>query len=339
MKKRITTLLFIGLLVINLSMVNFKTVSAQVIPSNEPAAKVVNWANWREKGYTGKGVKIAVIDQGNFNTKLSIYNNMITKVDDPLFDVPGSCDLKHVQGTVGVINQIAPDAQIFLYSSGRNLKDIVEDCHSRGINIINFSATTSAFPEEIRALNKYCISDMLFVESAGNEGKSLQGLCLLPQIVKVGAGSTGVASLIRESYSSYGEELDTIGVTNLLVYNDNGDLMQFMGTSCAAPAVTGMMAQFYQYYNEKMGKFPNAYDARMYINNRSIDMEDIGFDIYTGYGYLKQPDIDIIEKQLTLANNHTENSVKMIDKQGQIVYVAHEIVKDDIILKGYRLTQ
>lgn len=232
--------------------------------------------------YTGKGVKIAVIDMG-IDRKHPEYRDNLTKIinsrdgsDKIICDDIDVC--YHGTAVMGVIASningiglrgIAPEAEmIFIhldlkgYVGDDEILDALYLAEKENVDIINASWGTG----EVSPIVKEKIDDMasngrkgkgiIFVFASGNKGQNSNNDESMLESV-IGVGSTDEENL-RAIYSNFGQGLDimvgggfNLGITttypqnvdtHLNIYLKAEAYKKFQGTSASAPIVSGSIA-------------------------------------------------------------------------------------------------
>ncbi|WP_216829898.1 peptidoglycan-binding protein [Alkalihalobacterium elongatum] len=268
--------------------------------------QVVDWGvqqiqapkSW-ESGFTGKGVKIAVLDtgiaphqdlkiEGGFSTKTSSYD------DD---NGHGT----HVAGIIGAKNNsvgvvgVAPDAQLYsvkvLDESGvGNISDIVEGIEwaiSNNMDIINLSLATPNRSDTLkRVVDNAYNSGILVVAAAGNYGTGSGNTVEYPARY---ASAIAVAATNsknnRWATSATGPavEISAPGV-NILSTHLNNKTRLSSGTSMSTAFVTGTLALLKEAH-------PNLthLQYRKMLQDMAIDLGPTGRDELYGFGLVQAP--------------------------------------------------
>lgn len=224
-------------------------------------------------GYTGKGVKIAIIDSG-INSKhpdLKVAGG-VSKVENSSAFTDGNGHGTHVAGVIGAQNNsigtvgVAPDSLIYsvkvLSANGvGTLEGVVAGIQwaiDQKVDIINMSLTTINDDKALRDIaQKAYEAGIVVIAASGNEReKGLYNDVLYParfsSVIAVGS----VSKLNKLSYfSNYGasQELVAPGEGILSSFTDskttsNEDYAISEGTSVASPFVAGTFAQYMEAY-------------------------------------------------------------------------------------------
>lgn len=205
------------------------------------------------KTTTGKGINIAIIDDG-FNLKhedlkgvhlLFSYDvDTKTLTSDPRskLDIHGT----QVAGVIfarhnGIgIDGIAPDANLIAIRQTTNTtSDTVlafSVAKEAGADIINCSWNSPVLLEPVYDVIKSVSKEIAVVFAAGNSGKEIKLLSTeasIPEVITVGA---------TQKYSNYGKVVDIKIPSGLETTRRNGSYGMFGGTSSTAPVISGLLA-------------------------------------------------------------------------------------------------
>jgi len=224
-------------------------------------------------GYTGKGVKIAIIDSG-INSKhpdLKVAGG-VSKVENSSAFTDGNGHGTHVAGVIGAQNNsigtvgVAPDSLIYsvkvLSANGvGTLEGVVAGIQwaiDQKVDIINMSLTTINDDQALRDITQKAYdAGIVVIAASGNERekglyKDVLYPARFPSVIAVGS----VSKLNKLSYfSNYGasQELVAPGEGILSSFTDskttsNEDYAISEGTSVASPFVAGTFAQYMEAY-------------------------------------------------------------------------------------------
>ncbi|EIM07328.1 extracellular alkaline serine protease [Planococcus antarcticus DSM 14505] len=258
-------------------------------------------------GYTGKGVKIAIIDSG-INSKhpdLKVAGG-VSKVANSSAFTDGNGHGTHVAGVIGAQNNsigivgVAPDSQLYsvkvLSANGiGTLEGVVAGIQwaiDQKVDIINMSLTTVNNDQTLRDITKKAYeAGILIVAASGNERES--GLysdvlypARFPSVIAVGS----VSQLNKLSYfSNYGasQELVAPGENILSSFVDSlstsqDDYAISEGTSVASPFAAGTFAQYMEAYPHLSNK-----QLRETVKRAATDLGAKGRDNQYGNGLIK----------------------------------------------------
>ncbi|ARK25362.1 hypothetical protein SporoP37_12320 [Sporosarcina sp. P37] len=263
--------------------------------------KVRAQSSWRN--YTGKGVKVAVLDSG-----ISLRHEDVT-VSGGVSFVAGTSSYAddhnhgtHVAGIIGAKNNhtgvvgVAPDAELYAVKViDRNNSFLTSDL-IKGIDwsitnemdILNMSLYTYDY------YNHYGLHEI--IKTAYNEGMLLVGITgntgtdsrdntvnypgKYSEVIAV--GSIDEDSLVSY-YSSFGSETE-VTAPGSYVYSTlkNGSYGYMSGTSMAAPHVAGLLALLKEEYPNYTNR-----QLRSKLIQNSIDMGTLGRDPYYGHGLVQ----------------------------------------------------
>ncbi|WP_084244314.1 S8 family peptidase [Planomicrobium okeanokoites] len=265
-------------------------------------------------GYTGKGVKIAVIDSG-INSKhpdLSVAGGA-SMIDNTSPFTDGAGHGTHVAGVIAALNNsigvvgAAPDAEIYsvkvLASSGvGSLEDVLEGIQwaiDQDMDIINLSLTTDYNIPELEALLKKANElGIIVVAAAGNieivdtRGNYVQNTADVlyparyPSVIAVGSTDTN-NRLSGFSYRGPSVEIVAPGqgiysTFSTIATSGHDDYKSSEGTSVSTPFVSAVFAQ----YKEAYPHLTNA-QLRASVKRAVIDLGVKGKDNLYGHGLVQ----------------------------------------------------
>lgn len=262
--------------------------SYQAVRANEAA----------QKGLTGKGVKVAVIDSGiSPHPELTIAGGTST-VDYTSSWTDDNGHGTHVAGIIGAhrngtgIVGVAPDANLYAVKAMNEkgegtLQDILEGIDwsiANGMDIINLSLGTEADSRMMHdMINKAYARGIMLVGAAGNDGvadgtgNTVDYPAKYDSIIAVAAIDR---YLKRATFSSTGNEVEASapGVDVLSTYT-GGRYAYMSGTSQATPHIAGLLALLKQQNSALSGSA-----LRNELMKHTIDLGTAGRDPWYGYG-------------------------------------------------------
>lgn len=261
---------------------------------------VVNATYAWNNGYTGKGVKVAVLDSG-----IDTHHEDLTVAGGASFvDYTTSYDDDnghgtHVAGVIGAKNNdvgvvgVAPDAELYalkvLDSTGKGyLSDVIAGIDwavDNKMDVLNMSLTTSIdSPALHNAVDQAYANGLLVVAAAGNTGNAegsgdtIQYPAKYSSVIAVGAVDQNNQ---RAAFSATGSKLELVapgvGVASTSLHGYDAS----NGTSMAASFVTGELALLKQ----QNAAYSNA-QLRNLLDVHVTDLGDSGKDPLFGYGLL-----------------------------------------------------
>ena len=255
----------------------------------------------RAKGYTGKGVTIAIID-GKVDTSVPELAGA-NVVDKSPCAINGSNEsASHGTGIASLLVSqdygIIPDATLLAYQSidstsyaGKDcpmkagalptdLSSLVNQAINDGASIVNFSASSSMHRADLKwAIARAMSQGVIITASVGNGGADENESHLSRW-----SGVVGVSAIDTDgkfaSYSSWGQGVTTTAVGGPFVERNisDGKIGSTQGTSYSAPIVAGALAQ-------ARAKWPNATANQLLqlLVNTAVGHEN-GWNQYGGYG-------------------------------------------------------
>jgi len=268
----------------------------------------VNAAETHKMGFTGKGIKIGIIDSGidQNHPDLEIAGG-ISYIGSPTDYHDDHGHGTHVAGIIaardndiGIIG-VAPEAELYaikVMGNDRlgNTSDVVRGIEwavANDLDIINLSITTqqkSIIMES--ALHNAYEHGLLIVGSAGNNLKEFNEPvdvlypARFPTVMAVGAVNENNK---KSTFSYYGNSLEFVApgeeiISTFIANLPNKPYASSSGTSMAAPFVTGVAAL----YKEAYPLFDNK-KIRSLMQASTIDLGPPGKDSQYGYGLVQAP--------------------------------------------------
>lgn len=257
----------------------------------------------RAKGYTGKGVTIAMID-GPVETAAaelmgaSIQEREICTIDSSLASKSHGTSVASV--LVSESYGVAPEAMLLTYRTGsrqdgdqpssdcldegKHLKYgyawLLNAAMNDGAQIINVSSSSTSHEDSLKwAIARSIAQGSIITASAGNGGADENATSLSQWSGVVGVTAIGIDGN-RQDYSSWGQGVTTTAVGGPLSVHDydTGQIKQVSGTSVSAPIVAGVLALARQ-------KWPNATSNQLLQLLVKTGLNpDHTWNQYTGYG-------------------------------------------------------
>ena len=253
----------------------------------------INAMKMWNKGYKGKGIKVAVLDTGTpEHDDLNIVDAENFTNDSSDKDNQGHAT--HVAGTVGAngrIKGVAPEAEIYTAKvlsdkgSGANswIAEGISWCVDKDVDIINMSLGSPMDSREIRsAVSEAHRAGIIMVAASGNSGYE-HGIGYPAAYDDVIATAAIDGEKERPDFSSVGEEneIAAAGVEVVSTYLDNR-YARLNGTSMASPHIAGAIALIMQ----EQGKLALP-EIREIIHNNATHPYDKERGEYYGYGIFK----------------------------------------------------
>jgi subtilisin family serine protease len=134
---------------------------------------------WQAAGYTGRGIKIGILDQGFDGYRALLGRELPMNIEVKSF-VPGfnidETGIDHGTAVAEIIHAVAPDAQLyFAYYDGGDVSmgNAVDWLLSQGVQIISHSAGGMAAPidgtgRDAQLVDEVAAQNILWINSAGN---------------------------------------------------------------------------------------------------------------------------------------------------------------------------
>ena len=257
----------------------------------------------RAKGYTGKGVTIALLD-GEINTAAPELAGATIIDKSPCTVTSGPFSKSHGTALASLLVSkaygAAPEAILLSYRTSFSLQDdqsgsdctirngiaiedpasLINHAISDGAQIISISSTDRDSTDATKwAIARANAQGVIIVSSVGNEGKdeTLDSYSKWSGVVGVSAiDTTGKVA----SYSSWGSGVTVAAIGGPIVAHDYGTNTNISaeGTSNSAPLVAGFLALAKQ-------KWPNATSNQLLqLLTKTARTDQSGWNTYIGYG-------------------------------------------------------
>jgi hypothetical protein len=254
---------------------------------NKKIFNKLNITGWTK--YTGKNVKLATLE--TVNPTKSLF-----PIKTPLGNITGEIN-SHGYNTLDIVNQIAPDAELYTLPHGepditiRSLKYAIDN----GINFIISSIAGVIDPEEKEWFAKAIDAGVTFICSAGNsKDKGVTGYAIYDEWISI----TGVdLKENKQNYASIGKEVDfaSVGEPYIRHATIKNRWFTIPGTSFIQPIVSGMLCLVQQHYKDNYGFYLNQNQLIEYMIAHSKDLGEQGRDNIYGHGLFILPEVDKLE--------------------------------------------
>ena len=294
----------------------------------------INLNEIHERGVTGKGIKVAVIDNALVkpNNKLDIKSNY--SIDDRI--LYGD----HATACASIIKSrefgIAPDCELYSLSTNDNtvsieaskkVADCIKWCVNKGIDIVSISLGIGeeAHLSELEEACMYAYSKgVIIVAGAGNNGNEKNDDMFDIKIPGSYAHTICVSNVDRSTgkiseVSSRGYGIDFAGYGDgNKAYNTKGETYLFKGTSSATPYIAGCIALIKQQLPQL-----NMLEVYDILKENAIKIDNNIKSTKYGYGLIKPMLIpkdykyknrDFLEAKESLKNIYFEDIVLNISE-------------------------
>lgn len=260
------------------------------------------------KKFTGKGVKVAVIDSGistHEDLKVTGGHNTLDGQDPEAWNVDEKGHGTHTSGIIaaqqneiGIIG-VAPDAEVYslkVFPGGRfsDLIEAINWCIDNYMDVISMSLGSSIPSLQIqKALSEATERGLTCIAAAGNNGgavsypaayenvvavSAIGKLDTFPEdsahVLKVGHSSNLYPEIFFADFSNFGTQIDVCAPGVAILSSVPTGYASWDGTSMACPIVSGLAALILEAYPEiRTGDEWQQYYVREIIINSA---EDIG---------------------------------------------------------------
>lgn len=255
-----------------------------MLKENMQVLKDLNIDEWNEKGYTGKDVKVAILD-----VDCKPYSHM----NGYLFDIIGSKVSGHGTDIGFTIHELVSDVEVYAFNrNDSKAYDWIKD-HKNEIDLINISmaglngSKTSTY-ERFKDLNIPVIC------ASGNDGfdDKISYPANYDWTIGIGgSGKNGNGEFKVDRDSNGGADLDAVAPYGMRILGENNKSWTSFGTSISSAVVTGMLACYIQWRKENGLPKLQPEEARKFIRDNALDIEEKGFDYESGYGVFRMPSV------------------------------------------------
>lgn len=255
----------------------------------------------RAKGYTGKGVSIAMID-GKVDTGVPELIGAQVTTTTPCTINSSSAVTSHGTGVASILVAqgygVAPEASLHAYqvtldadgdTSESDCKDktgslrddlpwLLNAAMNDGAQIINLSASSESGTKDLKwTVARSMAQGVIITAAAGNDAQDDDDTSLSKWSGVVGVSAIGVDSA-RQDYSSWGQGVTAAAVGGPVLTRNiaTGQIEPAYGTSYSSPVVAGVLALARQ-------KWPNATSNQLLQLLVTTGLNpDHGWNQYTG---------------------------------------------------------
>lgn len=262
---------------------------------------------WKE-GFTGRDVKVAVIDSG-IDTHSDLRDNIVYrrsyvgKIDDDHGTHVASIIAANAKDSSGIYG-VAPNAKLYdlqvLRLSGGSEENYVHAINKAielDVDIINCSLGTEYYHQKlIDATEKACAAGIIVVAASGNKGMEAELYpAMVPDVISV--TNFDLSNYKVNKLSTINDRVDlTSPGTDIYGCSFNDDYVVYTGTSTACPHISGICALLIEYVRSKHGNISKRevkeIVTKMLMSNL-IDIPPVGYDKNSGFGFFRyHPEIE-----------------------------------------------
>ncbi|MGN7479798.1 S8 family peptidase [Solibacillus silvestris] len=290
----------------------FKVANLSSVELERWNIKAMNIHNSWNEGYTGKGVKIAIIDSGVANHPDLTLAGGVSFIGDSYDDdhghgthVAGIIAAKH--NGVGVAG-IAPNAEVYAVKAIKKdglgevgtVLQAIDWAIENKMDIINLSFGDLEYaPSLHEGIKKAAEHGIIIVAASGNEGNdsgtgnTINYPARHEEAISVAAVNRHFK---RSSFSGTGDAND-FAAPGEEIYSTylNGQYATYNGTSMATPHIAGLLALLMEQY-----PYAEAAELRDGLRYIAEDLGEAGFDALYGHGFPKfqSPNGQIVDELL-----------------------------------------
>ena len=274
---------------------------------NKNEFEKLNIIKWHELGYTGKGIKIANLEECNTQSW-----NLKSKINNP-HNMHRNGTNNHGDIVVDILLQVAPDSEITILDNsnrsvvgggieGAFIDKSLPYIDKHGIHLVNASLEGSSSEALADRVKQSKDNGTTFISAAGNSSKyGTMGYNSSTGWISISSSylsKNGDVSILNNS--ARGEDIDFTCFGNILANNqkDKNYPIRVTGTSFASPFFCGMLALVQQFFLEKTGKSLHPDKLLQFVKDNTLDLGEKGRDNLYGNGLFILPnpeDINVEE--------------------------------------------
>lgn len=245
----------------------------------------------------------------------------------------------HAKHTLTAFREIAPDRKV-VYLRFTDVDNLVKETTEQGVDTMFVSLSSQTFQSnKQKQLDEELPERTMVFVAAGNYDVEKANIYMRPERVygvgavklRVSKMSNGVPAdgaefwLTPASYTSVSELVDFAGITSVRVLEN----YPFGGTSCATPVLCGMAALVNDFFIAKTGRPLTDEAMYRFLKDHSVDVDEEGKDVKTGWGLpiLPVPDSIDIEKYQDYTPSHDQEVSDVTYKDDEKINHSH---KEDV---------